>query len=191
MSIKNTFSELTEAVQQELDQVVSEIDPDVVHRFVGDLIKANRIFIAGKGRTGLQMQSFAMRLMHLGLTVFVVGDVTSPGIEEGDLLVFGTASGKTPSLASYAETAAKLGVRINSITSTHVNTISKLSDVNIIIPAPSHKNAEDIQTLQSIQPLGGLFELALGLLLNVLVLQLMEIIEVNESEMIQRHANLE
>lgn len=191
MSTEISFSELAKTLQQELLQVISEIDNGDVQQFLHELLNAKRIFITGIGRTGLQMRSFAMRLMHLGLPVFVVGDVTTPGIESGDLLVIGTASGKTQSLVSYAETAAGIGTQMISITSHTENPISIRSSVNLIIPAPSHKNDAGIKIIPSIQPLGGLFELALGLMLNIMVLQLAVNMGVDESKMVIRHANLE
>lgn len=95
-SIKN-FQDMAEIIQQELKKVIAVINSVDVDRFVRELVDAQRIFVAGKGRTGLQIKSFAMRLMHLGLEVFVVGDVTTPCIEAGDLLVIGSASGNTAS----------------------------------------------------------------------------------------------
>jgi 6-phospho-3-hexuloisomerase len=191
VSSNNHFTELANTLQQELLQVTSEIDVREVQRFIHELLTARRIFISGKGRTGLQMRSFAMRLMHLDLQVHVVDDVTTPGIQDGDLLVIGTASGKTPSLVAYADIAVQVGAKIISITSTTDNPISEQSAVNIVIPAPSHKNNSNAQSISSVQPLGGLFELALGFLLNLLVIELVEELGVDESEMIIRHANLE
>ena len=48
------------------------------------------------------MRGFAMRLMHLGLQVYVVDDVTTPAIKTEDLLIIGSASGNTKSLVQYA-----------------------------------------------------------------------------------------
>jgi 6-phospho-3-hexuloisomerase len=191
MSTERDFPELAGILQQELLQVASEIDQDAVQKFLIELLVAKRIFIAGKGRTGFQMRSFAMRLMHLGLPVHVVDDVTTPGIQSGDLLVVGTASGRTPSLVSNTEIASNIGARIISITSNTNNPISKHSSVNILIPAPSHKNDAGPNPDTSIQPLGGLFELAIDFLLNIMVVQLMDKLGVGESEMANRHANLE
>jgi 6-phospho-3-hexuloisomerase len=191
MSSNNHFAELADSLQKELLQATSEIDAGEVQRFTRELLTARRIFISGKGRTGLQMRSFAMRLMHLGLPVHVVDDVTTPGIQEGDLLVIGTASGKTQSLVAYTETAIEVGAKIISLTSNPDNPISERSAVNIVIPAPSHKNNSNAQSVSSVQPLGGLFELALGFLLNLLVVQMVEALGIEESVMIIRHANLE
>ena len=44
---------------------------------------------------------------------------------------------------------------------------------------------------QSIQPLGSLFEQTLGLLLDIVIMQLMVDLAVNAEQMFTRHANLE
>ena len=48
---------------------------------------AKRIFVAGAGRSGLISKFFAMRLMHAGFEVFVVGEIVTPSICEGDLFL--------------------------------------------------------------------------------------------------------
>jgi 6-phospho-3-hexuloisomerase len=45
----------------------------------------------------------AMRFMHLGYTVFIVGETNTPAILEGDLLLVASGSGTTSSVVSSAE----------------------------------------------------------------------------------------
>jgi 6-phospho-3-hexuloisomerase len=47
----------------------------------------------------------AMRFMHLGYTVFIVGETNTPAILEGDLLLVASGSGTTSSVVSSAEKA--------------------------------------------------------------------------------------
>ena len=55
-----------------------------------------RVFITGAGRSGLVGRFFVMRLVHLGKSAFVVGETTTPAINEGDLLIAISGSGNTP-----------------------------------------------------------------------------------------------
>ena len=49
----------------------------------GALIEdAPRIFVSGAGRSGLIMRALGIRLMHLGKTVHVVGESTTPSIQD-------------------------------------------------------------------------------------------------------------
>ena len=47
--------------------------------------------------------------MHLGYTVYFVGEPTTPSIQEGDLLILGSGSGNTASLVSNAKKAKDQG----------------------------------------------------------------------------------
>ena len=91
-------SELFDAILADLSRTLGQVDATQVEDLQEAILSADRIFIAGKGRSGLQMKAFAMRLMHLGLTVHVVDDVTAPALAERDLLLVGSSSGRTASL---------------------------------------------------------------------------------------------
>ena len=77
---------------------------------------ARRVFVHGAGRSGLALRMTAMRLMHLGLQVHVVGETTTPAIGEGDLLLTASGSGTTSGVVSAAETARSVGARVIGIT---------------------------------------------------------------------------
>ena len=70
---------------------------------------APRIFVAGVGRSGLCMRALGMRLMHLGKTVYVVGETITPSIAAEDLLILGSGSGRTTGLLAVAEKARRRG----------------------------------------------------------------------------------
>ena len=110
--------------------------------------------MAGKGRTGLQMKAFAMRLMHLGMDVHVVGESTTPGLQSGDLLLIGSASGKTSSLVAYAQAAEAQRAGLAAITANRESLIAMAAEVHVYIPAPSHKIKDDAGG-KSVLPLGG------------------------------------
>ncbi len=136
------------------------------------------------------MRAFAMRLMHLGLRAYVVDDVTTPCIADGDLLLIGSGSGRTASLVQYALRAKMLGARIALISITPSSPIADQSDCVVCIHAPTPKLGADSSAV-SIQPMGSLFEQTLGLLLDVIVMQLMTDLDTSAEQMYTRHANLE
>ena len=86
-------SELFDAILADLSRTLGQLDATQIEDLQDAILSADRVFIAGKGRSGLQMKAFAMRLMHLRLTVHVVDDVTTPALAEGDLLLVGSSSG--------------------------------------------------------------------------------------------------
>jgi 6-phospho-3-hexuloisomerase len=175
---------------QELGLALESVDERTIAAMLRALRGAKRIFTAGKGRSGLQMQAFAMRLMHLGLQTFFVDDVTTPGIRKGDLLLIGSGSGHTPSLVGYTQKAKSLGAKVALITADQTSPIAKQADVVLLLSAPTPKAQKRI-TSQSIHPMGTLFEQALGLLGDLVILLLMEEMDIDADEMFARHANLE
>jgi 6-phospho-3-hexuloisomerase len=184
------YDELVTIVVGELEASLRAADAGELTALRQAILRAPRIFIAGKGRSGLQMRGFAMRLMHLGLTVHVVDDVTTPAITSTDLLLIGSGSGRTASLVEFAARAKSLGVRIGLITSADTSPIADRADVIVHVKAPSPK-ADAASAKLSSQPMGNLFEQALGILLDIVTLQLMETLNLTSEQMFLRHANLE
>jgi len=179
-----------EQIITELKNTLLEVDRGSIEELSDAIVQARRIFLAGVGRSGLMLKCFAMRLMHLGLKAFVVGETTTPSISQGDLLIIGSGSGETGSVAVFAREAKKHDARIGLITIFPNSTIGKLADVTISIDAPTSKNPTGNQAV-SVQPLGNLFEQSLLLLLDGIVIRLMDKLHVTADLMFENHANLE
>jgi 6-phospho-3-hexuloisomerase len=184
------YEDLVPALLNELGSALRSVNADAIEQFKRSILEAKHIFIAGKGRSGLQMRAFAMRLMHLGLPVHVVDDVTTPAIGEGDLLVIGSGSGRTASLVNYAHKAKAVSARIALVTITPASPIGELADVIVRIEASTPKLG-DADVPRSIQPMGNLFEQSLGLLLDMTTMLLMADLNQTSEQMFTRHANLE
>lgn len=180
--------EYTLAILEELSQVARGIDPRQGEQLCDAILKANRIFVAGVGRSGMAARGFAMRLMHLGLTSYMCGETTTPGIKAGDLLLVVSGSGETGSPANMASKAREVGAQVALVTVRPQSTIGAMAATVLQVPAPTPK-AEN--SFQSIQPMGSLFEQSCGLILDGLVLLLMQRLGEGEASMFARHANLE
>ena len=101
-----------------------------------------------------------MRLMHLGLTVHVAGDTTTPAISSGDLLLVASGSGTTSGVVKAAETAAKAGARVAAFTTNPDSPLAALADAVVVIPAAQKT---DHGSSVSRQYSGSLFEQVLFL----------------------------
>ena len=178
-------------VAQEIRECLQRIPAERIEAAAGVVDRAGRVYVAGAGRSGLAMRAFAMRLMHMGKTVHVVGDVTTPAIEEGDLLVIGSGSGSTGSLQVIAERAKKHGARLLLFTIVPDSPIASMADMVVQIPAPSSKAPNAADTVVSAQPMGSLFEQSLFVLGDVLILALMQKHGLSSDTMFARHANME
>ncbi len=185
-----SYDHLVRLVLRELEGALASVNAEELATLRQALLDAHRIFIAGMGRTGLQMRGFAIRLMHLGLPVHVVGETTTPGIAERDFLVIGSGSGRTPSLVQHAQIARAYKAQVALITTLVESPISDIADYILRINAPTLK-PNDSADSRSIQPMGSLFEQSLGLVLDILVLQLMSELEITAKQMFARHATLE
>ncbi len=158
----------------------------------GDLIEgASRIFVSAAGRSGLVIQAFGIRLLHLGKTIYVVGSPTTPSIQAGDLLIIGSGSGETSTLLVIAQKAQSLGAKILLFTTEASSSLAEMADHCVVISAPSLKDSKVGYDLKSVQPMGTLFEQSLLVLCDSLVLRLMSQLQVSENQMRKRHANLE
>lgn len=172
----------------DLQDIISGIDPEKAQAVLSDIRRANRVFVAGAGRSLLMMRAFAMRLMHLGLTVYVVGETVTPAIGEGDLLLGGTASGETATLKVMAQKTKKAGARLDLLTIYKDSSIAKLADSVLVIPAATNQ-VKGGKT--SWQPGGSSFEQSLLVLLDGMTAALAGQMGIPLSGALGLHANLE
>jgi 6-phospho-3-hexuloisomerase len=184
------FSETENAVLKELGQTLERVDPAAVDEMVQFLAEANSVFVAGAGRSGLMIRSFAMRMSHLGLSVQVVGEVTTRGIGQGDVLLVASGSGETRGILAMAQSAIEHGAKVGVITIFPKSSLARLAQCRVLIPAPTPKSGQD-NPETSIQPMGTLFEQSLLLTLDVIVMMLMEKLGRTSEQMFKLHANLE
>jgi 6-phospho-3-hexuloisomerase len=190
MSIDQTASGIEQILAEVVDCVRQVSAESLAH--AASLIECSpRIFVAGAGRSGLCMRAFGMRLMHLGKNIHVVGETTTPGIAATDLLVLGSGSGRTSSLCAMAEQARRLGAQILLFTTDAGSPLARLSNLQVIIPAPSFRVPGKTHDSISVQPLGTLFEQSMLIVCDSLILELMLRTGVSAVQMFEHHANLE
>ena len=182
--------EYAKTILSELAQTIPNIPIEQSNQFVDYLLNAKEIFCAGAGRSGFQVKGFAMRLMHMGLHSYVVGETCTPNIDKDGLLVVCSGSGSTKSLVNHAQKAKEVGAKVALITINPESPIGQIADVVIEIPAPSPKSAK-AGTIQTIQPMGSLFEQSEGLYMDCLILMLMAAKNMDSDTMFGRHANME
>lgn len=130
--------DLMEMMTDRIGEAARSLDQDNAAAFVGDLLAAQRIYVAGAGRSGLVARAFAMRLRHIGMESFVVGETITPAAEKGDVLVAFSGSGETNTIVDYCEIVREIGGRICLVTVTPDSRIGRLSDriVNLGDHAP-------------------------------------------------------
>jgi 6-phospho-3-hexuloisomerase len=176
-------------IVKELNRTIDLIDEDEAEKLVERILESKKVFVAGAGRSGFMAKSFVMRLMHMGIDAFVVGETVTPSLEEDDILVIASGSGETKSLVSMAEKAKTINATVAVVTISPESTIGKLSDVAIKIPAKPKAGADS--DYKTIQPMGSLFEQTLLLFFDAVILRIMSKKGLESGVMYGRHANLE
>ena len=178
-------------VQSEVDAALrslADTDSAAISALADAVHGADRVFLLGAGRSGLALRMTAMRLMHLGLTAFVVGDTTTPAIARGDLLLTATGSGTTTGIVRAATTAHELGAAVATITTAPGSPVAELSSVVVTVPAAGKL---DRSGAASAQYAGSLFEQTVVLLGDALFHTLWQRSGLSADELWPRHSNLE
>ena len=177
----------SEIVSQEISDVAGNLDQGQLSALVEAILAAERVFVCGSGRSLLMMRAFAMRLIHIGVEAYVVGDTITPAIAPGDLLIAGSGSGQTRGTLATIQAAAAHGARTAVITAHGDSQIAEACDLVVVVPLPVTDEAGP----SSCQPLGSLFEQSLLVVGDVLVMSLMRRMGTTNEQMRARHTNLE
>jgi len=178
-------------IRRELDALITSAldgNPAALDAFATALGDADRVFVHGAGRSGLALRMTAMRLMHLGLTVHVVGDVTTPAITSGDVLLTASGSGTTGGVVRAAQSAVDAGASVAAITTATKSPLAKLAAHVLVLPAADKL---DRSGSASAQYAGGLFEQAVVLVGDALFHSLWKQSGATADDIWPRHANLE
>jgi 6-phospho 3-hexuloisomerase len=165
--------------------ILSATDSTYDEKLTGLLDKSSRIFVAGAGRSGLIAKFFAMRLMHGGYDVYVVGEIVTPSLRKGDLLIVISGSGETETMIALTKRAKELGAFIALVTTKNSSTIGDMSDMVIRIGSP-----EQYGKVVGM-PMGTTFELSTLMFLEATIAHIIHEKGIPEEEMRTRHANLE
>jgi len=184
-------------INKMIKEVLDTLSEKQVEEFMQNLIHSRNIFVSGAGRSGLVGKAFAMRLMHLGFYVYVVGETITPPVKPGDLLIAISGSGKTNATLTTVKTAKKLKTTVVAITSFKNSPIAKLADVIVVIRGrrlkgkePDYISGQLTGAHEPLTPLGGLFELSTMIFLDSVITKLMRLYEEGERDLRKRHANI-
>nr|MDO8089936.1 6-phospho-3-hexuloisomerase [Candidatus Sigynarchaeota archaeon] len=186
-----------------ISNAVNAIDDTQVDQLVELLIdglKSNRrIFVVGAGRSGLVVRAFAMRLMHLGFEVFVVGETITPAVTEKDILIAISGSGRTKLVVESSRIAKRdVGATLVVITSYPDSPLAQLADLVVEIRGRTKIMEQNDYIQRQIKgehrpltPLGTLFESTVLAFLDGLIAELMEKTGKHEKDLKERHAVIE
>ncbi len=182
-------ADLVTVVQNEMAGVLAGIDRAALSHVAEIVDAAPRVFVAGEGRSGFMAKAFAMRLVHLGVTAYVVGETCTPAVARGDLLVGVSGSGTTVGTVRAAEQAVRVGASVLAVTTDGDSALASAAGCVVHVPAATkHRRPGEAAT---VQPLSSLFDQCTHVALDVVCLHLAGLREVDNAAAVRAHANTE
>jgi len=186
---------ISQEISKNMVHVLEEIDEIQIEKVIDEILKAKKIFVLGVGHSELIGKVLAMKLAHLGFSSYVVGDVTTPSLKRGDLLLAISQSGETSTILALVRKAKSLGGKVVAVTSSSQSTLSELADISLGVAAriegiefpvlsllgdKEHKNMS-----------GALFGMNIFILFYGLVCELVARTGQSPQKIDSRHANIE
>jgi len=168
-------------VIEKISSILEATDDSYDVKLTALLDNAKRIFIAGAGRSKLVGNFFAMRLVHAGYDVSVVGEIVTPSIKSGDLLIIISGSGETEQLIAFTKSAKKVGASIVLISAKAESTIGDMAEAVFQIG-----RAEQYAKVFGM-PMGTVFELSTLLFLESTISHVIHEKGIPEEVMRERH----
>jgi 6-phospho-3-hexuloisomerase len=185
-----------------MEDVIAKVSIAQTETFIQEILNAERIYVSGAGRSGYVAKAFAMRLTHLKLDAFVVGETVTPAFSPRDLLIAFSGSGKTLSTVEGCQKAKEIGGRLCLVTAQEDSPLARLSDCIVVLDTNTTHHAEDdfeIRQLTGkhrsmtapIAPLATLFETSALILSDATIAAIMEIKRRNVDDVERRFPNLQ
>lgn len=182
-------AQLLPAILGEIDRVVARLDDADVDSLADRLDAAGHVLVTGEGRSGFMARAFAMRLMHLGLSVHVIGETTTPAVRDGDTVVAVSGSGTTAGTVRVAEQAQSVGAQVLAVTTDPQSPLAAAADAVLHVPAATKYRREG--EAATIQPLSSLFDQVCHVVFDAACLRVALRREVTNDAARAAHANTE
>ncbi|MGC9118078.1 MAG: 6-phospho-3-hexuloisomerase [Thermoproteus sp.] len=197
-TFKAAFLEIANFILYSLNR----LDLNSIEKFTDLLVSAYKeeraVLVVGMGRSGLVARGFAMRLRHLGIHSYVLGETITPPVDKDDIVVAISGSGTTQIVVAAAEAAKKMGAVVVAITTYPDSPLGKLADIVVFVPGRTKVAVMDdyfarqiLGLHEPLSPLGTLFEDTAMVVLDAVVADLMRRLGKNEHDLAKRHANIE
>jgi 6-phospho-3-hexuloisomerase len=168
-----------------LTRILNATDKSKASKLLKLVEGAGATFIGGAGRSLLVSRFFAMRLVHAGHKVYMVGEVVTPAIKEGDLLILVSGSGGTATLLPFVKKAKEVGAKLAVVSMKKSSAMADVADLVVQI------GQDDSFAPVKGMPMGSQFELSTLVFLEGAISELIYAKDLTEQQMRGRHANLE
>ncbi|HEQ79307.1 MAG TPA: SIS domain-containing protein [Euryarchaeota archaeon] len=177
------FQESREFIINSITRAISDdLEPEI-EQTCKYILDANKVFVYGVGRSGLVAQSFAIRMVQLGLDVHFVGESTTPIVTNRDVMIIVSNTGSTMSAVQTANISRREGLPVIAVTSRKYSKLAHAANLTILLKI---ETGTDMQKKHA--PLGTLFEDTAVILFELITVCLMRRLNKDEHDMRSRHA---
>jgi 6-phospho-3-hexuloisomerase len=177
-----TFARAQRYIAERVTEALDRIDPAAVTAAVNILARAPATFVYGAGRSGIIGRAFAMRLVQLGLTAYVIGESVTPIVRRGDAVFILSGRGESSSSIQTANIVRREGAELVVFTARASSKLAHIATALLTLDFP-----EDPER-PKFAPLGTLFESASLRLTDAIVAELLRARGETEESMRRRHA---
>ena len=184
------MASLYKGALQELGNVFDALNDSDVDKALQMVVDAEKIVVFGGGRERLQIMGFAMRLYHMGLNVAVEGDMTTPPVGDGDLFIVTVGPGEISTACALLGVAKAAGAKILVLTAQPKGKAAIYADFVLHLPAQTMADDQG-DSVTSVLPMGSLYEGALFVLFEIMVLKLKGKLNISADAMRANHTNME
>ena len=177
-----TFGRAQRYLGDRVSEALDRLDPAAVATAVGILARAPATFVYGAGRSGIIGRAFAMRLVQLGLTAYVIGESVTPIVRRGDAVFILSGRGESSSSIQTANIVRREGAELIVFTARASSKLAHIATALLTLDFP------DDPDRPRFAPLGTLFEAASLRLTDAIVAELLKARGESEESMRRRHA---
>ncbi|MGA8542399.1 MAG: SIS domain-containing protein [Thermoplasmata archaeon] len=178
----STFTRTQRYIEERVTVALDRLNPATVASVVALLARAPATFVYGAGRSGILGRAFAMRLVQIGLTAYVIGESVTPIVRRGDVVFILSGRGESQSSIQTANIVRREGAELIVVTGRAASKLAHIATALLPLDFP-----EDPER-PKFAPLGTLFESASLRLTDALIAELMQARGETEESMRRRHA---
>ena len=193
MAKKTSRPDLFDIVQTRLAGIgtlLQDMDEPAAERLIQMILRAKRVFVTGKGRSGYIADCFGIRLMQMGFEAHVPGEATCPRIGLGDLMISISCSGTTVTTVELSRIARDAKAKVAAVTAVSDSPLAELADHIVLVPV----TGRDVKRRYGyvLGPHNNtLFEEAMLLYFDAMVYSMLAREGISKSRVRQRHTNLQ
>lgn len=202
LAMYEAFNTAAKEITDGILDAIREIKPSQVGGMLDAFLEARceerKILVVGSGRSGLVGKAFAMRLMHLGFNIYVMGETITPAIGDDDLVLVISGSGSTTLPLTVAEKAKSIGARVIAVTSHPTSPLGVVADLVVNLPGREVTAREDeyhsrqiLGNHEPLSPMGTMFEDSCMVFLDSIIAELIVRVGMSEDAMKSKHATIE